>query len=182
MRFGIFYFKRLALVLCLCIAIAPIIQCAKNTGGASAANLPGDILGINIGMNKADAVRRLEEVAVFERDERKRQQVWRTKDEARFSHVAVGYDEKERVRYITAFVDKAKATERLRFSDIGDLSAAKKEIVEPHQRYIWDVPAKDGKPAYMIVANGDEPELVSIYSLSRANELKEDSKVNEQKN
>lgn len=158
------------------------IQCASNTGSTTAVNLPGDILGINIGMNKADAVRRLEEIAVFERDERKRQQVWRMKDDPRFSHIAVGYDETGRIRYVSAFVDKATAKARLRFADIGDLSAAKKEILEPHRRYVWQVPASDEKPAYMVVANGDESEFVSIYSLSKANELKEDSKENERKN
>lgn len=171
MRIGNSFICRFALILCVCITVVVSSQCAWQN--RSPANLPDDIMGVSIGMNKDDAKRRLEEIAVFERDERKRQQVWRMKDEARFSHVAVGYDQEERIRYVTAFVDKSKAKERIRFADVGDLSTAKKEIVEPHQRYIWDVPARDGKPAYTVIINGDEPEFVSIYSLTKAAAPKE---------
>lgn len=176
MRFGKAFISRLALVLCICAASAAMAQCAKY--GLSA-NLPGDISGIGIGMSKADATRRLQEIAVFERDERKRQQVWRMKDDARFTHIAVGYDTDDRIRYVTAFVDKTKAKERIRYADVGDLAAAKKEIVEPHRRYIWEVPATDGKPAYSVIINGDEPEFVSIYSLSKAVAQKENEEEEE---
>ncbi len=124
-------------------------------------------------MNKEDATQRLQEIALFERDERKRQQVWKMKDASRYSHVAVGYDQKNQVRYVTAFVDKAAAKERVRFADVGDLSKAKKEIVEPHYRYIWDVPAAEGKPAYSVIAYGDEPEFLSSCSLSSGTKTEE---------
>ncbi len=166
MRIGKSYIGQLSLVvLCVCIAAAALAQCAQHS--QSAVNPPPDILGISIGMSKEDAKRRLEEIAVFERDERKRQQVWRMKDAARFGHIAVGYDENDRIRYVSGIVDKSIAKERIRYSDVGDLSTAKKEIVEPHRRYIWDVPERDGKPAYSIIINGDEPEFVSIYSLNK---------------
>jgi hypothetical protein len=174
MKIGNSYFGQLALVLCVCITVAAMAQCANHS--QSAVNPPRDILGISIGMNKQDASRRLEEIAVFERDERKRQQVWKMKDASRYSHVAVGYDEKDQIRYITAFVDKALAKERIRFTDMGDLSKAKKEIVKPHHRYTWEVPAIEGKPGYFVTAYGSEPEFLSSCSLSKtitANESKE---------
>ena len=165
MKIGNSYFGQLVLVLCVCITIAAMAQCANHS--QSAVNLPRDILGISVGMNKQDASRRLEEIAVFERGERKRQQVWKMKDASRYSHVAVGYDEKDHIRYITAFVDTALAKERIRFSDLGDLSKAKKEIVEPHHRYTWEAPAIEGKPAYFVIAYGSEPEFLSSCSLSK---------------
>lgn len=165
MRIGNLNISQFVLILCVCIVSATLIQCAQHS--QSAVNPPRDILGISIGMSKEDAMRRLEEIAVFDREERKRQQVWRMKDDSRFGHIAVGYDENDRIRYVTAIVDKSKAKERIRYKDVGDLSTAKKEIVEPHRRYIWDVPATDEKPAYSIIINGDEPEFVSIYSLSK---------------
>jgi hypothetical protein len=165
MKIGNSYFDRLILILCICIATAALSQCANHS--QSAVNLPRDILGISVGMNKQDVTRRLEEIAVFERDERKRQQVWKMKDASRYSHVAVGYDEKNQIRYITAFVDKALAKERIRFTDIGDLSKAKKEITEPHHRYTWEVPAIEDKPGYFVIAYGSEPEFLSSCSLNK---------------
>lgn len=174
MRIGDSYIGQFVLVLCLGIMVAAMAQCAKHS--QSAANPPRDILGISIGMNKEDVRRRMEEIAVFERDERRRQQVWKMKDTSRYSHVAVGYDEKNQIRYITAFVDKALAKERIRFADLGDLSKAKKEIIEPHHRYTWEVPATEGKPGYFVIAYGSEPEFLSSCSLNKtitASESKE---------
>jgi hypothetical protein len=42
-------------------------QCATKT--VPAPNLPKDILGISVGMSKADAQKRLEEIAQFERED-----------------------------------------------------------------------------------------------------------------
>ena len=165
MKIGNSYFGQFALVLCICITVVAMAQCAKHS--QSAINPTRDILGISVGMNKQDATRRLEEIAVFERDERKRQQVWKMKDASRYSHVAIGYDEKNQIRYITAFVDKALAKERIRFADLGDLSKAKKEITEPHHRYTWEVPAIEDKPGYFVIAYGSEPEFLSSCSLNK---------------
>lgn len=137
-----------------------IPQCATR-----AIILPHDISGVYIGMSKRDATQRLQEIAVFERDERKRQQVWKSKNDSHFSGLAVGYDEKEQVQYITAFADKETAKERIRFADVGNLSKAKAEIVAPHYRYIWDVAEADEKPAYQVNIYGDNSEFVTIYSL-----------------
>lgn len=131
----------------------------------SALELPGDILGISIGMNKADARKHLEEIAEFERDEKKQQQIWRLKNDARYSHVVVGFDRSEQVRYVTAFADKSK--ERTRFSDVGDLSAAKAEILEPHRKFIWEAAPEGEKPAYFVEAYGNEKDFLSSYSLSK---------------
>lgn len=145
------------------LLLLSVVQCTHNP-----TILPDNVLGIRVGMGKAEAQKHLEEIAVFERDERKRQQIWKVKDSPRFNYVAVGYDENDKIRYVTAFVDKETAKERIRFSDVGDLEKAKKEIVEPHYRYIWEVPASDDKPAYIVMIYGDNPEFVLHYSLSKA--------------
>jgi hypothetical protein len=141
-------------------AVVLMTQCATKS-----AQLPRDIFGIYIGMDKAAAEQRLSEIAVFQTDARKRQQVWRLKEVGRFESVAVGYDAKGAVRYVTAFANSAEGAERLRFTDVGDLQKARAEIVEPHFRYIWDAPATDGRTAYMVNIYGDNPEFVTVYAL-----------------
>ncbi|MBA2737631.1 MAG: hypothetical protein H0U50_12695 [Pyrinomonadaceae bacterium] len=118
-------------------------------------------------MSKADAQRRLEEIAAFESGDRKVGDLWKLKNDPHFSSIAVGYDKENRVRFITAFVEKTTAKEKIKFTDVGDLTEAKAEIVEPHHRYIWEVPASDGKPAHFVNVYGDNPESVTIYSLSK---------------
>ena len=169
----------MAVCLSLLFSLA-LTQCASNS---SAKNLPQDILGISVGMDKADVQKRLQEIAQFETDLRKRQQLWKLKNDKRFSHVAVGYDNEDKIRYVTAFVDKAIAKERIRFTDVGDLTKAKKEIVAPHHRYIWEVEARRGKPAYQVVVNGDNADFLTIYSLAKkldASKSKESEEEEEQ--
>ena len=136
------------------------IHCATK----SAIELPRDILGISIGSRKPDAQKRLEEIAEFEREERKQQQIWRLKNDSHYSHIIVGYDKDEKVRYLTVFADKSK--ERVRYSDIGDLSKAKKEITEPHHRYTWETEEIGGKTGFVVVAYGTEPEFLTSYSIT----------------
>ena len=109
-------------------------------------------------MSKADAQQRLEEIATFESEGRKVGQLWRLKNDPHFSSVAVDYDKENRVRFVTAFVEKTTAKEKIKFTEVGDLTKAGAEIVEPHYRYIWEVPAE-----------GDNPEFVETYSLAKIN-------------
>ena len=156
------------------VLLLTMTQCASKT--VPAPNLPKDILGISVGMSKADAQKRLEEIAQFESEDRKTGQLWRLKNDPRFKHIAVAYDKDGKIRFVTVLVEKTTAKERMRFSEVGDLSAAVKEVIEPHYKYFWDVPANDNNPAYRVFAYGDEPELLTIYSLSdltKAGEVKD---------
>jgi hypothetical protein len=150
--------KKLGLIVLLALSL---ISCAVK----SANRLPDNILGISIGMNRADVQNHLKEIAEFERDDRKQQQIWRLKTDPCYSHVALGFDKNGQVRYITVFADKSK--ERTRFSDIGDLSAAKKEILEPHRKFIWEIGATGENPAYFVEAYGNEQDFLTSYSLSK---------------
>jgi hypothetical protein len=147
------------------VTLLSITQCASKT--APTPNLPKDILGISVGMSKADAQKRLEEIAQFESEDRKTGQLWRLKNNPQFNNLAVGYDRDNKIRFVTALVEKTTAKERMRFTDVGDLASAEKQITEPHYRYFWDVPAIEDKPPYRIFAYGSEPEFLTIYSLSK---------------
>lgn len=153
--------KGLALLI-FSVFLLSLVSCARKT-----TELPKDLLGLYVGMKKEDAQKRLEQIAAFERDEEKNQQIWRLKNDSRFGELAIGYNKENQIQYITAFVDAATAKEKIRFSDVGDLSRAKKEIVEPHHRYIWEVPAKDERAAYYVNVYGDSSETVTIYTLNR---------------
>ena len=124
-----------------------------------------EILGLRVGMEKAAAHTRLNETSEFVRNEGRNQEIWKVKDASRFAEVAVGYSE-DKVRYVTGFVDKLQAKELIPFSGIGDLRAAKAEVMGPHHRYIWDVPPTTGRDAYTINVYGDNPEFVTIYTLA----------------
>jgi hypothetical protein len=155
-------YKVTGLVFTLVILLT-IMQCSAKI----APNLPKDILGISVGMNKADAQRRLEEIAQFESEDRETGQLWRLKNDPRFRNIAVAYDANNQIRFVTALVEKKTAKERMRFSEVGDLASAEKQVAEPHYKYFWDVQASEGKPAYRIFVYGNEPEFLTIYSLSK---------------
>lgn len=159
----------------LTILLLSISQYATKSQTRS--SLPREIVGLTLGMSRADAQKRLEQIGEFERDDRKQQQVWRLKDDPRYSHIVLGFDASEQVRYLTAFVDRSKA--RILFSDIGDITKAKQEIVEPHYKYTWEVPVADGKASYLVVAYGNEPDLLSSCSLSKVIVNAETEKENE---
>ncbi len=147
----------------LLVIVLMMTQCAVQ----SAPDLPKDILGISIGMSKEDAQRRLEEIAVFESETRKVGQLWKLKNDPHFSSLAVDYDKENRIRFVSAFVEKATAKEKIKFADVGDLTKAKAEIVEPHYRYIWEASSEGDRAAYIVNIYGDNPEFVTTYSLAK---------------
>ncbi len=143
-------------------AIAAAIFWAKHSSA-----MPNDLLGLTIGMNKAEAQRLLQKKAQFNRQERKNQEVWTLDSDPFFYAVAIGYDAENKIRYISAFVDKDRAKEHITFANVGSFLTARSEITEPHHRYIWDVAATDKIPAYKLNVYGDNPDYVTIYSLVR---------------
>lgn len=160
------------LKLSILIFAALIIQCAAENPSVS--ELPDNILGIKIGMSKEDAEKRLQKIGTFKEDAAKGQQVWLVQKDPRFDSLAVGYDKENRVRYVTAFAEKESVKERVRFTDIGDVSKAKQEITEPHYRYTWMINTADGKPDYFITVYGNNPEFLSIYSLAKVGQSEEE--------
>lgn len=144
------------------------MQCVANSEPVPI--LPDEIFGIKPGLNKTDAENRLREVGELKNEAEKRQQVWTLKNDVHFDSLAIGYDKENRVRYITAFYE-GKAKERMRFTDVGDLSKAKKEVTEPHHRYTWEIPATNGKPAHIVTVYGTDKDFLTTYSLAKKPDL-----------
>jgi hypothetical protein len=139
---------------------------ACTSGRAAVPN--GDLLGLLVNMTGPAAEQRLNQIGKLARTELGRQEIWTLTNDPRFSSVAIGFDKEDRVRYVTAFVDKATATERLAFSTIGDISKAKAEILPPHYRYIWDVKGPNEALSYVVNVYGDDPTYLTIYTLTRS--------------
>lgn len=135
-----------------------------------------EVMGLHIGMDKADAKARLNEISEFIRNEGRNQEIWNLKDPSRFTAVAVGYRE-DKIRYVTAFVDKNQATEHIAFSSVGDLQKAKAEIMEPHYRYIWDFAPSGDEQACSVIAYGDNPDFLTMYTLVEKAGSSESSKT-----
>lgn len=151
-----------------------IWQCAgKNaseTSKTAAPLLPKDIFGVSVGMEKEDAEKKLKEIAKLIRLEGKNQEVWAIKDDPRFSHLAVGYNGENEVRYVTAYT-KLTDGAPIKPDQIGDLSKAQSEAVGPNYTYVWqvpDAPAAADKDAYKVTVRGTQPETFSFYTLSAA--------------
>lgn len=143
-------------------------SCLGLAGCAShkPSQLPSDIRGLTVGMSRADAEKRLAEIGNLQENLRKRQQIWRLKDDPNFESMVIQYGPDDSVRYVTAFVGP-NAQSRIPFADVGDLSRARSEITEPHYRYIWDV-SDNGIPGYQVVVYGDNAQFLSFYTLVSA--------------
>jgi hypothetical protein len=112
--------------------------------------------------------KRLKEVGKFERDERKRQEIWAVNN-PHFSHVIVGFDAKNLLRYVTAVARDDAEAKRLRYTDIGDIDAAT-QAGDPkinNFNYEWKLPALGEDPEMLVVVRGRDPELFTTYALKR---------------
>jgi hypothetical protein len=152
--------KGLALILGLACVFAT--SCTQKP----AVSLPTDIVGISIGMPKAEAVKVLTAIGTLEAEAEKKQELWKLNDDPRFAQLAISYDGNDHVRFVSAFPHSEGDRSRLRFSEVGDLASAKAEIMPPHHRYIWTVDGKEGRPAYVVDVYGDNAEYVTQYSIA----------------
>lgn len=135
-----------------------------------------EILGLRLDMTKEEVETRLKEIGKFVRDERKQQQVWEAKDKS-FSHVIVGYEKAgPGLRYVTAVAREDKDSERIRYSDVGKLEAAR-QAGDPKIKnfnYEWTLPPIVGHPEMLVIARGRDPEFLSTVSLKRIGGGEED--------
>lgn len=121
-----------------------------------------EIMGISLGMTRADARARLQSLGTLERETRKRQEIWAIKD-ARISHLLVGYDPDLRVRYVTAIARGAGS--RIRYEDVADLKGAQRLENQGNYKLTWQVGARSGHPAYVLIAHGRDPRYLESYSV-----------------
>jgi len=123
-----------------------------------------EIMGISLGMNRTDARARLQSIGSLERETRKRQEVWTIKDN-RISHLLVGYDPDFRVRYVTAIARTEGP--RIRYDDVADLQSAQREQNQDNYKLTWQIAARSGQSAYVLIAHGHDPQFLESYSVKR---------------
>src|SRR5215217_9376567 len=95
-----------------------------------------EILGISLDMKRDDAVARLKSIGSLEKETRKRQEVWAVKD-ARISHLLVGYDADNRVRYVTALARTDGP--RIRYQEIADMKSAQRSGTPGNHKFTWEI-------------------------------------------
>lgn len=154
-----------SLVLLACAVVA--LHCSANNADQS--GLPTEIRGITLEMPKEQALERLNEIAHSRQKVKKNQEVWKLKDDPNFSHIMVGFDKSDHVKYVTTTVEKKSLgfKERVRFSEIGDLSDAKRETVAHVNKYMWDVDARPGFPEHQVYTYGDDEEYLIHLSIAK---------------
>jgi hypothetical protein len=125
-----------------------------------------EILGIRIGMSADEAHARLRKLGRLEKEERKQQEVWVLGADARFAYLIVGFDKGYgQVRYVTA-----KAREggtRVRYNEVLELEGARRIVAPPKYEYIREVAAKGERPAYLVIAQGSDPQVLTYYSVKK---------------
>jgi len=136
---------------------------------AAGREMSRDILGLRLEMPKTEVQRRLQDIGRFVRDERKRQQVWEVRDPS-FSHLVVGFDSKDLLRYVTAVAREDTKAKRVSYVEVGDVREARQagDPAIKNFHYQWSLPAEKGDWEILIVVRGRDPEFLSTYSLKRS--------------
>ena len=131
-----------------------------------------EIMGLRLDMTKEEAQKRLKEIGTFVRPEKKQQEVWEVKDKS-FSHVIVGFEKTAPgMRYITAVAREDKDAERVRYSEVGSVDAARQagDPAIKNFNFEWTLAAVPGHPEMLTIARGRDPEFLSTLSLKRTGE------------
>lgn len=155
----------------LLLSLLILTQCSKSVPESSK-----NILGVSIGMNKTEAERHLREVGQLERIEVKHQEVWALPENTRYSRVALGYDEDDKIRYVTAFARHQENTTQIRYEDFGDMKTARQNVFLAGKEYVWEVPAQNDKPGFFIIIRGSDPTYAMTASLMKSGAPKESEK------
>ena len=132
--------------------------------GAAQAKVKPEILGISLEMRREAAQARLKALGELQKDDRKRQEVWAIKD-PRISHLLIGYDDENRVRYVTAIARTDGP--RIRYQEIADLKVAQRGVNQGNYRFTWEIPERRGQLAFVVIALGRDPNFLESYSIKK---------------
>jgi len=146
------------------IVLSLLLVCSGFFGSAVAKDPPPQILGIRLGMSKEDARGRLRKLGSLEKEARKRQEVWALTD-PRISHLIIGFDPELHVRYVTAIARVGSA--HINYSELAEVKAAQQAINQGNFKFTWEVRAKKGRPAYVVIAHGRNPQYLETYSVKK---------------
>ncbi|HZI18103.1 MAG TPA: hypothetical protein VEY09_05850 [Pyrinomonadaceae bacterium] len=149
--------------------LAVMIALVAGGGGAAAAKgqePKPEVLGIRIGMSVEEARARLGKMGRLEKEERKQQEIWALDSDRSFSYLIVGFDKAyKEVRYVTA---KAREGGRaVRYSEVLDIEGAQKIVSPPKYEYVCEVAAKGDSPAYTVIAQGRDPQVLTYFSVKK---------------
>ena len=129
-----------------------------------------EIMGISLDMKHDDAVTRLKSIGSLERETRKRQEVWAVKD-VRISHLLVGYDADNRVRYVTAIARTDGP--RIRYQEVADVKSAQRSVTPGNHKFTWEIEARRGR-AFILIARGHDPQYLDTYSVKKKDQEEEE--------
>ena len=141
------------ITLCMLLTVAAVAVEAKGRP---------EIFGVSLGMSREATQQRLKTIGRLEKEERKRQEVWAVND-ARVSHILVGYDPEYRVRYITAIARVGGP--RIRYQEVVDVKHAQR--VNYQGNYKFTLEARRGQVAYVTIAHGRDPQYLESYSVKK---------------
>jgi len=123
-----------------------------------------EIMGISLDMKRDEALVRLKSIGSLEKEARKRQEVWAIKD-ARISHLLVGYDADNRVRYVTAIARTDGP--RIRYREVADLKSAQRSDTSGNHRFTWEIEERRGQSAFLLIARGHDSQYLDSYSVKK---------------
>jgi hypothetical protein len=147
-------------------AAALLLSCV-STAPVSRAPLT-DIAGVRLDMPRDTVRSTLAATATFEREERKRQEIWTLRNDPRYASLIIGYTPEWDVRFVTAVAKPGG--EPVRAGDVLDLAAAEDRAAGTTHTYTW---ATGGY--YVIGIGGAERlEYVSLKKDPTAKEEEED--------
>jgi hypothetical protein len=109
----------------------------------------------------------LKSIGSLEKEDRKRQEVWAVKD-SRISHLLVGYDADSRVRYVTAIARTDGP--KIRYQEIADLKSARRAVVQGNHKFTWEIEARRGHDAFILIARGHDAQYLDSYSVKKADQ------------
>jgi hypothetical protein len=122
-----------------------------------------EIMGISLDMKRDEALARLKSIGSLEREARKQQEVWAIKD-PRISHLLVGYDAENRVRYVTAIARTDGP--RIRYHEVADLKSAQRNDTPGNHKFTWEIERRRGE-SFILIARGRDAQYLDSYSVKK---------------
>ncbi|HEY0367462.1 MAG TPA: hypothetical protein VGC73_13410 [Pyrinomonadaceae bacterium] len=123
-----------------------------------------EIMGISLDMKRDEALVRLKSIGSLEKEARQRQEVWAIKD-VRISHLLVGYDADNRVRYVTAIARTDGP--RIRYHEVADLKSAQRSDTTGNHKFTWEIEERRGQSAFLVIARGHDSQYLDSYSVKK---------------
>lgn len=134
---------------------------------AVSAEAKHNVLGIEIGMSRDDALKRLEKLGKLEREERRQQEIWSLTNEPHYSHIIIGFNkEKTKVRFVTA---KARESgRRVRYADVLDIKKVEQTGTTNNYKYQLKVSGHNKTPSYIVIARGTDAKYLTYFSIKES--------------